>query len=58
MYASVIHGSLNLIGEVPVFVSLSSQSTLLGPNPSGIIGMSLLLIGAIFLIFKMPDPQS
>ncbi|MEE0264431.1 MAG: CPBP family intramembrane glutamic endopeptidase [Acutalibacteraceae bacterium] len=58
MYASVIHGSLNLIGEVPVFVSLSSQSTLLGPNPSGIIGMSLLLIGAIVLIFKMPDPQS
>lgn len=58
MYASIIHGSVNLIGEIPVFVSLSSQSTLLGPNPSGFIGMSLLLIGAIILIFKMPNQQS
>ncbi len=57
MYASIIHGSVNIIGESPVFVSLSSQSTLLGPNPSGIIGMSVLLIGAIILILKMPKTQ-
>lgn len=57
MYAAVIHGAVNIIGEAPVFVSLSTRSTLLGPSPAGIIGMSVLLIGAVFLIFKMPEVQ-
>lgn len=54
MYAAIIHGAVNIIGEVPVYVSFSTQSTLLGPNPSGIIGMSMLLIGAVILLFKLP----
>lgn len=54
MYAAIIHGAVNIIGETPVFVSLSTQSSLLGPNPSGIIGMSVLLIGAVILLFKLP----
>lgn len=54
MYASIIHGSVNIIGETPIFISLSTQSVLLGPNPSGIIGMSVLLIGAAILLFKLP----
>ena len=57
MYVAVIHGSVNIIGEVPVFVSLSAQSTLLGPSTAGIIGMSMLLIGAVILIVKMPEDQ-
>ena len=55
MYASIIHGAVNIIGETPIFISLSTQSVLLGPNPSGIIGMSVLLIGAILLLFKLPS---
>ena len=55
MYASIIHGAVNIIGETPIFISLSTQSVLLGPNPSGIIGMSMLLIGAILLLFKLPS---
>lgn len=55
MYAGVIHGSVNLIGEVPIWLSLSTQSTLFGPNPTGIIGMSVLLIGAMVLLIKMPS---
>lgn len=55
MYAAIIHGAVNIIGETPNFVSLSTQSVLLGPNPSGIIGMSVLLIGAVVLLFKLPN---
>ena len=38
MYAAIIHGAVNIIGETPIFISLSTQSVLLGPNPSGVIG--------------------
>ena len=55
MYAAIIHGAVNIIGETPIFISLSTQSVLLGPNPSGVIGMSVLLIGAILLLFKLPS---
>lgn len=54
MYAAVIHGAVDVIGETGVWVSLSTQSTLLGPNPTGIIGASILLVGAVILLFKMP----
>ena len=55
MYAAIIHGAVNIIGETPIFISLFTQSVLLGPNPSGVIGMSVLLIGAILLLFKLPN---
>jgi hypothetical protein len=54
MYAAVIHGAVDIIGEVPIWLSLSTQSTLLGPNPSGIIGMSFLILGAAILLFRLP----
>lgn len=54
MYAAIIHGAADIIGEAGVWVSLSTQSTLLGPMPTGIIGMSMLLIGAVVLLFKLP----
>lgn len=53
MYASIIHGSVNIIGETPVFLSLSTQSPLLGPSPAGIIGMSVLLLGAVILLWRI-----
>jgi membrane protease YdiL (CAAX protease family) len=51
--AVIFHGAGNVIGELPVLVSFLSISPLVGPNPTGIVGMSGLLLGAIFLFAKM-----
>lgn len=48
--AAILHGSINVIGELPVMVSFSKVSVLLGPNPSGLIGMSGLIIGGIVIL--------
>lgn len=55
MYAAVIHGAVDVIGETGIWVSLGTKSTLLGPNPTGIIGVSVLLIGALILLARMPN---
>jgi len=52
--ATILHGASNIIGELPIMVSLSSVSRLLGPNPTGIIGLSGLLFGAVFLFCRLP----
>lgn len=57
MYAAIVHGAADIIGEAGVWVSLSTQSTLLGPSPTGIIGMSVLLIGAVILLLKLPENE-
>ena len=57
MYAAIIHGASDIIGETGVWISLSTQSTLLGPNPTGIIGMSILLLGASILFIKLPNEK-
>lgn len=49
MYSAIVHGVVNLIGEVPVFLSVSQKSGLLGPNPTGIVGMAGLIAGAIVI---------
>ena len=49
MFAAIIHGVFNLIGEVPVFLSVSQRNTLLGPNPTGLVGMLWLLVSALFV---------
>ena len=54
MYAAIIHGATDIIGEAGNWISLSTKSSLLGPTPSGIIGLSVLLIGALILFFRMP----
>lgn len=54
MYAAVIHGGVDVIGETGVWVSLGTRSPLLGPNPTGIIGSSILLLGALILLYKIP----
>ncbi len=53
MYASIIHGVINIAGEIPVFLSVSGTSGLLGPNPTGLIGMVGLIVSAviIFVLF-------
>lgn len=50
--ATIMHGASNVIGEMPIIVSLGSVSPLLGPNPTGIIGLSVLIVGAIILFAK------
>ena len=35
MYSAIVHGVVNVIGEIPVFLSISGKSGLLGPNPTG-----------------------
>lgn len=52
MYSAIIHGVVNVIGEIPVFVSISHKSGLLGPNPTGLIGLSgFLLCAAVLFAF-------
>jgi len=53
MYSAIIHGVVNVIGETGVFFSHATQSTLLGPNPTGVIGMSVLVLGAFILLMKL-----
>lgn len=51
IYSAIIHGAVNIIGEVPVYLSVTQKNGLLGPNPTGLISMSGLIILAIILFF-------
>ena len=57
MYSAVIHGAVNVIGEIPVFISVSHKSGLLGPNPTGIIGMSGLIVCAVIMLVRLQKPE-
>ena len=43
------YGVINVIGELPVFMTPHMESTLLGPNPTGVIGLMFLIVLAIAL---------
>jgi membrane protease YdiL (CAAX protease family) len=51
--ACIFHGAGNVIGELAALVSFLGVSPLLGPNPTGLIGLSGLLFGALILLWKM-----
>jgi membrane protease YdiL (CAAX protease family) len=51
--AALFHGAGNVIGELAALVSFHGISPLLGPNPTGLIGMSVLLAGAAILLWKL-----
>ncbi len=53
MYAAIIHGVFNIAGEVPVFLSVSGKSGLLGPNPTGLVGMGALIVCSAVLYAVM-----
>ena len=53
--AAILHGAGNVIGVLPGLVALLGVSPLLGPNPTGLIGMSGLILGAVILLWKMPS---
>lgn len=51
--ACILHGSLNVMGEVPIIVATSSACCLVGPNPTGIIGISGLIVWASVCLIKL-----
>ena len=53
MYAAIIHGVVNVIGELPVYLSKGMVNGLLGPNPTGILTMLPLVIAAVLCFWKM-----
>ncbi len=53
MFAAIIHGAVNVAGELPVLCSVSGKSGLLGPNPSGLLSMAFLAAAAGVLLFRM-----
>lgn len=53
--AAILHGAGNVIGELPALVAFLGVSPLLGPNPTGLIGISGLILGAGILLWKMPS---
>lgn len=57
MYPAIIHGVVNVIGEIPVFISVSGKNGLLGPNPTGLISMSGLMLCAIIMLIKLPTAK-
>lgn len=58
MYAAIMHGAVNVIGEIPVFCSVSLKSGLLGPNPTGLLSMTFLIILAIILYMKIGKDET
>ena len=53
MYAAIVHGVVNVIGELPVYLSKGLTSGLLGPNPTGLLTMLPLLIVAVLCFLKL-----
>ena len=49
--ACISHGVINALREAPLFICVSNYNALLGPKPSGVIGMSgFLVIGIVLMI--------
>lgn len=53
MYAAIMHGVTNVIGELPVYMTIRMESGLLGPNPTGLLGMMFLFVLAIVLFIML-----
>lgn len=58
LYSAIVHGVVNVIGEIPVFLSVSGESGLLGPNPTGLVSMSGLILCAAALFIWLPGVKS
>ena len=58
MYAAIIHGVVNIIGELPVYLSVDLKSGLLGPNPTGLLTMLPLIIVAIPCFMQLRSAQN
>ncbi len=57
--ACIAHGAINAIREAPLLICLDTYNVLLGPKPSGLIGMTgFLVLGAIIFVKFMQYPET
>lgn len=57
MYAAIMHGVVNVIGELPVYMTYDMENGLLGPNPTGVLSMLFLAVFSILLFVKLEKGQ-
>lgn len=53
MYSAIIHGAFNVAADIQI-LSAAKNRPLLGPTPTGIIGLSVILVISVILFFMMP----
>ncbi len=53
VYAAIVHGVVNVIGELPVCFSNNLNNGLLGPNPTGLLTMLPLIALAVLCFLKL-----
>lgn len=53
IYAAIIHGVVNVIGEIPVYLSVSMKNGLMGPNPTGFLSMLFIIFTACIFWIKL-----
>lgn len=58
MFAAIMHGVVNVIGELPVYLTYDMKNGLLGPNPTGLISISLLLALSVVIFIKKLKSKS
>ena len=58
MYAAIIHGVINVIGELPVYCSNDLINGLLGPNPSGLLTLLPLIFIAVICYSKLNNVRT
>lgn len=55
--ACICHGAINAIREAPLFICSSNYSALLGPKPSGLLGMVGFIVLGIGLMVAMKSEK-
>lgn len=58
MFAAIMHGAVNIIGELPVYLTYNMENGLLGPNPTGLISISFLLVFSIILFMRTTSAKN
>ena len=53
--ASIAHGAVNAIRELPAFAAIPGINTLIGSKPSGIVGMAGFIILSLVCLCKMKE---
>lgn len=53
IYPAIIRDVVNIVGGMPVYLSISQKSGLLGPNLIGLLGMAGLLVSAVVLSARL-----
>lgn len=56
MYSAIIHGAVNVAADMQI-LSIVINRPLLGPAPTGIIGMSIILLVSISIFVKLAKTQ-